>query len=106
MVSPLWNEFEDVSSDEQSAHFFRWIERFRHAVSSVPLRFYEKRPTEIDRWEVVDYETKKWIDAKKAHWLIGSDIPGVMTAVSKLAFLSVEDAQEISEKAWRDDWHF
>lgn len=57
-------------------------------------QFYEKRPTEIDRWEVVDYETKGWIDAKQAHWLIGSDIPGVMTAVSKIAFSSLEDAQK------------
>ena len=32
-------------------------------------QIYEKRATEIDRWEVVDYETKRWIDAKKAHWL-------------------------------------
>jgi nitrous oxide reductase accessory protein NosL len=57
-------------------------------------QLYEKRPTEIERWEVVDYETKKWIDAKKAHWLIGSDIPGVMTAVSKIALSSSEDAQK------------
>jgi len=61
-------------------------------------QFYEKRPTEIDRWEVVDYETKGWIDAKKAHWLIGSDIPGVMTAVGKLAFASLEDAQKYQKK--------
>jgi len=61
-------------------------------------QFYEKRPTEIERWEVVDYETKGWIDARKAHWLIGSDIPGVMTAVSKLAFLSLGDAQKYQKK--------
>jgi len=61
-------------------------------------QFYEKRPTEIDRWEVVDYETKGWIDAKKAHWLIGSDIPGVMTAVSKIAFLSREDVPRYQKK--------
>ena len=61
-------------------------------------QFYEKRPTEIDRWEVVDYETKGWIDAKKAHWLIGSDIPGVMTAVSKLAFLTMDDAKKYQQK--------
>jgi len=61
-------------------------------------QFYEKRPTEIDRWEVVDYETKGWIDAKKAHWLIGSDIPGVMTAVSKLAFLTMEEAIKYKKK--------
>jgi len=61
-------------------------------------QFYEKRPTEIDRWEVVDYETKKWIDARNAHWLIGSDIPGVMTAISKLAFLSLGDVQKYQKK--------
>jgi len=61
-------------------------------------QLYEKRPTEIDRWEVVDYETKGWIDAKKAHWLIGSDIPGVMTAVGKIAFLSVEDVKKYEKK--------
>jgi nitrous oxide reductase accessory protein NosL len=61
-------------------------------------QFYEKRPTEIDRWEVVDYETKGWIDARKAKWLIESDIPGVMTAVSKLAFLTMEDAKKYQKK--------
>jgi nitrous oxide reductase accessory protein NosL len=61
-------------------------------------QFYEKRPTEIDRWEVVDYETKGWIDAKKAHWLVGSDIPGVMTAVSKIAFLSPNEAKKYQQK--------
>jgi hypothetical protein len=57
-------------------------------------QIYEKRAAEIDRWEVVDYETKKWIDARNAHWLVGSDIPGVMTAISKIAFSSLEDAQK------------
>jgi len=59
---------------------------------------YEKKPVEVDRWEVVDYETKGWIDARKAHWLVGSDIPGVMTAISKLAFLSVEDVKKYHKK--------
>jgi nitrous oxide reductase accessory protein NosL len=57
-------------------------------------QIYEKRATEIDRWEVIDYETKIFIDAKKAHWLIGSDITGVMTAVSKIAFSSLADTQK------------
>jgi len=55
---------------------------------------YEKRAAEIYQWEVVDYETKIFIDAKKAHWLIGSDIPGVMTAVSKIAFSKLGGAQK------------
>jgi len=61
-------------------------------------QFYEKRPTEIERWEVVDYATKMFMDAKKAHWLIGSDIPGVMTAVSKLAFLTMDDTKKYQQK--------
>jgi nitrous oxide reductase accessory protein NosL len=61
-------------------------------------QIYEKRATEIDRWEVVDYETKIFIDAKRAHWLIESDIPGVMTAISKIAFLSVEDVKKYEKK--------
>ena len=61
-------------------------------------QFYEKRPTEIERWEVVDYETKGWIDARKAVWLIGGDIPGVMTAISKLAFLKMDDAKKYQQK--------
>jgi nitrous oxide reductase accessory protein NosL len=61
-------------------------------------QFYEKRPTEIERWEVVDYETKGWVDARNAKWLVESDIPGVMTAISKLAFLSSEDAKKYQKK--------
>ena len=57
-------------------------------------KVYGKRAAEIDQWEVVDYETKIFIDAKKAHWLIGSDIPGVMTAVSKIAFSKLDGAQK------------
>lgn len=61
-------------------------------------QIYEKRAAEIDRWEVVDYETKGWIEARKANWLIESDIPGVMTAVSKLAFLTMDDAKKYQQK--------
>jgi mono/diheme cytochrome c family protein len=57
-------------------------------------QIYEKRAAEIDRWEAVDYESKIFIDAKKAHWLIGSDIPGVMTVVSKIAFSKWDGAQK------------
>jgi nitrous oxide reductase accessory protein NosL len=57
-------------------------------------QIYEKRAVEIDRWEVMDYSNQIFIDAKKAHWLMGSDVPGVMTALSKIAFASLEDAQK------------
>jgi NosL protein/cbb3-type cytochrome c oxidase subunit III len=47
---------------------------------------YKKRTNEIDHWEVVDYDTGKLFDARAAYFLIGSDLPGTMTPVSKLAF--------------------
>jgi nitrous oxide reductase accessory protein NosL len=54
---------------------------------------YQKRPTEIDRWDVADYHTKALIDAHKAYFLIGSDLPGTMTPISKLAFTSYDVAK-------------
>lgn len=59
---------------------------------------YEKRTLEIDKWEVADYDTKLLINAYKAHFLIGSDLPGTMTPISKLAFGSVSTAQEYQKK--------
>jgi nitrous oxide reductase accessory protein NosL len=65
-----------------------------HCASEV----YEQRATEIERWEVTDYDTEKLVDARKAHFLIGSDLPGTMTPVSKLAFASVDTAKKYQEK--------
>jgi len=65
-----------------------------HCASKV----YQKRPTEIDRWEVVDYHTKKLIDAYRAYFLIKSDLPGTMTPVSKLAFASQDVAKSYQKE--------
>ena len=65
-----------------------------HCASEV----YEQRATEIDRWEVTDYDTQKLVDARKAHFLIGSDLPGTMTPVSKLAFASLDTAKKYQKK--------
>jgi mono/diheme cytochrome c family protein len=65
-----------------------------HCASEV----YEKKATEIDRWEVADYDSGKLTDARKAVFLIGSDLPGTMTAVSKLAFASPEVAKQYQKK--------
>lgn len=47
---------------------------------------YQERAGEIDHWEVVDYDSGELFDARAAYFLIGSDLPGTMTPVSKLAF--------------------
>ncbi len=59
---------------------------------------YQKRAAEIDKWEAVDYDTQKFINAKKAHFLIGSDLPGTMTGVSKLAFKSEATAKKYQKE--------
>jgi nitrous oxide reductase accessory protein NosL len=59
---------------------------------------YQKNPTRMDRWEVADYDTKKFIDGRKAPFLIGSDLPGTMTPVSKLAFASLDVAKSYQKE--------
>jgi len=42
---------------------------------------------------VSDYGTDKLIDAEKAVWVIGADLPGVMSKKSRLAFAAKADAE-------------
>jgi nitrous oxide reductase accessory protein NosL len=65
-----------------------------HCASKV----YQKRPTEIDLWEVADYHMKTLINAHRAYFLIGSDLPGTMTPVSKLAFASNDVAKSYQKE--------
>lgn len=60
-------------------------------------QIYEKKAAEIETWAVVDYATKAFIDARRAAWVIESDVPGVMTAVSKLAFANRAEAQKFQQ---------
>lgn len=47
---------------------------------------------------VADYNTKKLIDAETAFWVIGGNIPGVMTKNAKWAFEKKEDAENFIRK--------
>ena len=60
--------------------------------------YYSKNPDKIAKWEVIEYGDKRFIDAKKAYFLIGSNLPGTMTSVSKLAFKSKKRATEYMKK--------
>ena len=42
---------------------------------------------------VADYNSRKLIDAEKATWLLGSDVPGVMSKKSRLAFSDRSQAE-------------
>lgn len=59
---------------------------------------FKDRAADIDRWEVVDYDTGRLVNAHSAHFLIGSRIPGTMTAVSKLAFESPDTANKYRQE--------
>jgi hypothetical protein len=65
-----------------------------HCASKV----YQKRPTDIDQWEVADYDMKVLVNANRAYFLIGSDLPGTMTPVSKMAFASHEVAKSYQKE--------
>ena len=47
---------------------------------------------------VSDYDSRKPIDAEAAHWVIGGDIMGVMTARAKWAFETSEGAGNFIKK--------
>jgi len=65
-----------------------------HCASKV----YQEKAADIKGWEVADYDTDKLINAHKAHFLIGSDLPGTMTPVSKLAFASLDVAKRYQKE--------
>ena len=44
--------------------------------------------------KVVDAKNLKWIDAKKAHYVVGSKVKGTMSRISKYAFANISDAKE------------
>ncbi len=51
----------------------------------------DKTPLEI---QVADYDDKTLIDAEKATWVLGGDLPGVMTRRAKWAFGTKKKAQQ------------
>lgn len=54
--------------------------------------------TSLDDIKVVDTASLKLIDAKKAYYVVGSQVRGTMSRVSKYAFLNENDAKEFQAK--------
>ncbi len=52
----------------------------------------------VSNIQVVDAKTLEWIDAQKAHYVVGSKIKGTMSRISKYAFKNISDAKEFQEK--------
>lgn len=53
---------------------------------------------DVKRVEVADYLSGSMLDADKACYVIGSDIRGVMSKRSKLAFISMDKAKRFQQK--------
>ena len=84
----------------KTTHWLTYSDGARTGYCSIHCasKVYRKRATEIERWEIADYDTQKLINAYKAHFLIGSDLPGTMTPVSKLAFASLDVARRYQKE--------
>ncbi len=57
----------------------------------------EELKEEADEVYAVDYNSTKFVNAKTAHYVIGSGLKGTMTQISKFAFENMEDAEEFSK---------
>lgn len=56
----------------------------------------QEHKIESDDIRVVDASTQKLISAKRAFYVVGSDVRGTMSKISKLAFESAESAEDFS----------
>ena len=67
-------------------------------VEEMELTVLRGKKESVDQIMVVDVPTLKFIDAKKAHYVVGSSKPGTMTTVSKYAFKKLADAKEFAQQ--------
>ncbi len=84
----------------KTSHWITFMDGTRVGYCSIHCasEVYKNRTTDIDRMEVADYDTKKLIDSHNAHFLIGSDLAGTMTPISKLAFASLDVARKYQKE--------
>ena len=63
------------------------------------VEYAKQNPSkEITAIKVADYNTKELIDAKKAVWVVGGKVRGVMTFLPKWAFTRKADAKAFINK--------
>ena len=58
------------------------------------VSFVKEHRAKIKQILAADFDTEKFIDAKKAFYVEGGDIPGVMSTVSRIAFETKEAAEK------------
>lgn len=59
---------------------------------------YRRDGEQVAKIDVADFLTKEFFPAEEAHYLVGSDLPGVMTVVSKKAFSSLDEAKKFQKE--------
>lgn len=59
---------------------------------------YRKYKEQVAKMDVADFSTGEFIPAEGAHYLVGSDLPGVMSVVSKKAFASLDKAKKFQKE--------
>lgn len=90
-----------------------WIDQYmstRHVVTlkdnktksfcsiACTAKHLEEHKGKVKDIKVADFLTKKLIDANNAYYLEGSDVPGVMSYVSRIAFSARRDAEQFQKK--------
>lgn len=73
-----------------------------HCQAKIDTKFSDK----IKLVKVVDAKTLKLIDAKTAHYVVGSNKKGTMSAISKYAFKNIEDAKEFQKNFGGDIYNY
>ncbi len=67
-------------------------------VEETELTVLRDKKDQIEQIMVVDVPSLKFIDAKTAHYVVGSKKPGTMTTASKYAFAKAEDAEAFAKE--------
>jgi len=67
-------------------------------VEEMELTVLRGKKESVEKIMVVDVPSLKFIDAKSAHYVVGSKKPGTMTTVSKYAFKNLSDAQAFAKE--------
>lgn len=61
-------------------------------------KYLKEKASEVRRVRVADYRTGKLSDAHTAHYVLGSDAPAVMSAISSVAFQKMADAASFQKQ--------
>ncbi len=103
----------EISEREDCSLCGMWIDLYmktRHVVTledgtvesfcslACTAKYMKEHKGEVKRVQAADFETTDLIEAEKAFYLEGSDIPGVMSYTSRLAFSTREQAERYQKE--------